>query len=157
MCYTKGCWNKKKKLEKLVDLGTNKIEEELNVVKIMNDLRNLKIMLKHSIMTKELKKKIKLTGKNIIDLDTSSDDSSKHDSEQNDEENLDPANNIAQVVEDNIDLGIVSRSKSAERAKDKEQRWKKKLVRTNTYAPQQPGSSLIEPVSLIDDSVTAVI
>ena len=119
MCYTKGCWSKKEKLEKLVDLGTKKIDGELKVVNIMNDLRNLKIMLKHSIMTKEVKKKIKLTGKNIIDLDTSSDDSSKHDSELNDEENLDPANNLAQVVNDNIDLGIVSRSKSAEKAIEK--------------------------------------
>ena len=74
--YTKGCWRKKAKLQKLVEVGTDKIEGELNIVSIMNDLRNLKIVLKHSLMTKEVKKKLKLTGKNIIDLDTSSDESS---------------------------------------------------------------------------------
>lgn len=82
MFYTKGCWSKKAKLEKLVEIGSEKIEGELDVIKIMNDLRNLKILLKYSIMTKEVKQKIKFTGKNVIDLDSSSQsDDSKGDSE----------------------------------------------------------------------------
>ena len=59
-----------------MDLGSQKIEGELNVVKIMNDLRNLKILLKNTLLTKEIKDKISHTGKNIIDLDSESSDSS---------------------------------------------------------------------------------
>ena len=77
-------------------------------------------------MTKEVKRKIKLTGKNIIDLDTSSDDDcGKYDSGHCDEECENPANGLVQFVNDNIDVGIVSRSKSAEKARAKEQKWKK--------------------------------
>ena len=72
MCYTKGFWKKKAKLEKLIEIGSDKIEGELDVIKIMNDLRNLKILLKYSLMTKDVKQKIKYTGKNVIDLDSSS-------------------------------------------------------------------------------------
>lgn len=74
MIYTKGCWNKKKKLQKLLDVGNDKMDGELDVINIMNDLRNLKIMLTFSIMTRQVREKIQYTGKNIIDLDTSSSD-----------------------------------------------------------------------------------
>ena len=146
MCYTKSCWSKKAKLEKLVELGSDKIEGELNVVNIMNDLRNLKIMLKHSIMTKEVKRKIKLTGKNIIDLDTSSDDDcgGECDSGHGDEERENPANALTQFVNDNIDLGIVSRSKSAEKVRVKEQKWKRSqsIVHKHQQSSQEkPGDA----------------
>ena len=65
------------KLQKLMNIGSNKIEDELNVVKIMNDLRNLKILLKNMCLTKDVKDKIRHTGKNIIDLDSESSDSSQ--------------------------------------------------------------------------------
>lgn len=65
-----------KKLNRLIELGSKRIDGELNVVKIMNDLRNLKILLKSVVMTKEIKDKISHTGKNIIDIDSESSDSS---------------------------------------------------------------------------------
>ena len=87
--YTKGCWNKKKKLQKLLDVGNDKIDGELDVVNIMNDLRNLKIMLTFSIMTRKVREKIQYTGKNIIDLDTSSSESDIA-GDENDEESKKP-------------------------------------------------------------------
>ena len=60
-----------------MDIGSDKIEDELDVVKIMNDLRNLKILLKNMCMTKDVKDKIRHTGKNIIELDSESSDSSQ--------------------------------------------------------------------------------
>ena len=115
MCYSKKCWNKKTKLQKLIDVGSDKMESELNVINIMNDLRNLKIMLKSTFMTKEVKRKIKLTGKNVIDLDTSSDES--NDDQLEDKANIDQANSnpskdLTQMVNENLELEIVSRSRN---------------------------------------------
>ena len=59
----------------MIEVGNDKIDGELDVINIMNDLRNLKIMLTFSIMTRKVREKIQYTGKNIIDLDTSSDES----------------------------------------------------------------------------------
>ena len=76
--YCDKCWSKskKKRLDRLLEQGSKRIEGELNIVKILNDLRNLKILLKNSILTKEIKEKIAHTGKNIIDLDSESSESS---------------------------------------------------------------------------------
>ena len=42
---------KHKKLKKLYDIGYEKIKENLDILKIMKDLTNFKIVLEHSIMT----------------------------------------------------------------------------------------------------------
>ena len=76
------------------------MEGELNVINIMNDLRNLKIIIKNTFMTKEVKRKIKLTGKNVIDLDTSSDESSdKNDSrfDTGADQQIKPYNRVGQI------------------------------------------------------------
>ena len=70
-CFCDFCWTKKKKLQKLKAKGADKIETELNIVKIMNYLRNFKVVLKNSLLTKDVKQKIKHTGKNLIELDSS--------------------------------------------------------------------------------------
>ena len=71
-CFCDFCWSKKKKLQILKEKGAGKIEAELNIVKIMNYLRNFKVVLKNSLMTKDVMEKIKHTGKNLIELDSSS-------------------------------------------------------------------------------------
>jgi hypothetical protein len=71
-CFCDFCWSKKKKLQKLKAQGADKIEGELNIVKIMNYLRNFKVVLKNSLLTKDVKDKIKHTGKNLIELDSGS-------------------------------------------------------------------------------------
>jgi hypothetical protein len=58
VCFPFKSWNKKKKLQKLYDIGSQRIENELNIVKLMNSLRNLKIVLSHSIMNQDIKKQI---------------------------------------------------------------------------------------------------
>lgn len=68
-------------------MGAEKIEGELNIVKIMNYLRNFKVVLKNSLLTKDVKEKIKHTGKNLIELD--SDESSEPMSEDTQEQEID--------------------------------------------------------------------
>lgn len=67
-------------------MGAEKIEGELNIVKIMNYLRNFKVVLKNSLLTKDVKEKIKHTGKNLIELD--SDESSEPMSEDTQEQEI---------------------------------------------------------------------
>ena len=71
-CFCDFCWSKKKKLQILKEKGAGKIEAELNIVKIMNYLRNFKVVLKNSLLTKDVKEKIRHTGKNLIELDSGS-------------------------------------------------------------------------------------
>lgn len=40
-CFRKeNCWEKKEKLKKLFDIGAGRIETELNVVRLMRNMRN---------------------------------------------------------------------------------------------------------------------
>lgn len=57
---------------KLFDKATEKVDKELNVVKVIRNLRNLKILVKHTFMNDEMKEEIKYSNKNIIDLEESS-------------------------------------------------------------------------------------
>ena len=47
----KGTNKKRYKLKKLYDIGYHKIKENLDIVKIMRDLSNIKIVLENSLMT----------------------------------------------------------------------------------------------------------
>ena len=60
------------KLIKLFDKASEKIDKELNVVKVIRNLRNLKILIKNTFMNDEMKEEIKYSNKNIIDLEESS-------------------------------------------------------------------------------------
>ena len=54
----------------MAEKGSERIDEELDIIKIAKRLRNLKILVEHeSMRDKKLKWLIKNTGKNIIDLD----------------------------------------------------------------------------------------
>ena len=44
-------WKKYNKLTKLYKIGEERIEKELDIIKIMNTIRNVKIILKNSIMS----------------------------------------------------------------------------------------------------------
>ena len=52
--------------------GSEKVENHLDVIKIVKSLKKLKILMENSFMTDEVKKQIKHSEKNIIYL--SSDD-----------------------------------------------------------------------------------
>ena len=49
-------WSKKKKLQKLYEIGAERIDNELDIVKLMNSLRNLKIVVANSILNEETKR-----------------------------------------------------------------------------------------------------
>ena len=52
-----------------------KINKEMNMVKLIKGLRNIKILMKNSMMSKEVRKQLMHVDKNVINLDTSSEDS----------------------------------------------------------------------------------
>ena len=50
-CLAKKGNKKSQKLKKLYDIGYEKVKENLDIVKIMKDLSNIKIVLENSLMT----------------------------------------------------------------------------------------------------------
>ena len=57
---------------KIYDYGYHRINSELNIVKLMNNLRNLKILIKHSFAQEPLIwDQVKHSSKNIINLEDS--------------------------------------------------------------------------------------
>ena len=70
-CHTAGS-----KLYRLYDRGTAQIEKELDMVKLLRTVRNIKIFLKQEVLTPEMKLKIKHSTTNVIDIDTSQDEES---------------------------------------------------------------------------------
>jgi hypothetical protein len=51
--FSNNCW--KNKLKKLLKKGSEKLNEEINIIKILKDLRDLKVIIKHSLMNPEIK------------------------------------------------------------------------------------------------------
>ena len=73
MCST-CCFPKRDKFKKLYEEGEDKIESELNIVKIMKTLRDMKILLKGTLMNDVgTKFQVKHAAKNILNLDDTSD------------------------------------------------------------------------------------
>ena len=64
-------WTKYSKLTKLYETGESKIEKELDIIWIMSTLRNMKIILRNSMMSDEVLEQMKHTKKNLINLDSS--------------------------------------------------------------------------------------
>lgn len=54
LCFCDCLWNNKSKMQRLYEKGAGKIEQELDIVQIMNDLRHLKILMKSSLMTRKI-------------------------------------------------------------------------------------------------------
>ena len=50
------CWAKKKKYRKLLEESERKIDKQSDIVRMMHTLKKLKILLKNSLMTKEIKR-----------------------------------------------------------------------------------------------------
>lgn len=64
------------KFSRIFESGKKRLDSELNVIKMINNLRNTRILLKSTLMKEpEIELKIKHDPKNIIDLDVPSDDS----------------------------------------------------------------------------------
>ena len=57
---------------KLYERGQDRIESELNIVKIMKSMRDMKILMKNSLMDNQIRYQIKHSEKNILNLDSTS-------------------------------------------------------------------------------------
>ena len=63
-------WKNGHKFEKIYEKGQARIDHELNIVRFMNNLRNVKILLKASLMKDpEVKTQVKHNKKNLIEID----------------------------------------------------------------------------------------
>ena len=63
----------------------NRLDAELNIVKMIQSLRNMKVLLKSSLLNDDVKFQIAHSNKNFIDLDASSSDSDSELSETEDQ------------------------------------------------------------------------
>ncbi len=70
----KTCWTRKDKFKKLYKEGANRIEANLDIVKIVNNLRMLKILMKNSLMSPEIKFSLNHSHKKYINLDEDDED-----------------------------------------------------------------------------------
>mmetsp|Transcript_1880 Transcript_1880/g.2596 ORF Transcript_1880/g.2596 Transcript_1880/m.2596 type:complete len:210 (-) Transcript_1880:575-1204(-) len=76
-CCLGMCWRNKQKFQKLYNIGSKRIENELNIVKIMKNIKDMKICLRHSLMSGPIKARIAHTNKKVIDLDETGQSSSE--------------------------------------------------------------------------------
>lgn len=63
------CWSNVTKFQQIYNETGDKIETELNIIKIIKNLKDIKILMKYSLLTKELKHQIRHSEKYLIDLD----------------------------------------------------------------------------------------
>ena len=68
-------FKKRDKFIKLYDLSETKINKAMNMVKLVQGLKDIKILMKSSMMSKDVRDQLKHVDKNLINLDTSSEDS----------------------------------------------------------------------------------
>ena len=66
-------WSKSEKLAKLYEEGADRLDTNLNVVKIFKNLRNMRCLMKYSLLTPEIGFMIKNAEHNLINVDDSSD------------------------------------------------------------------------------------
>lgn len=57
--------------------GKRRIEKELDILKIMKSIRNVKILMKNSLLSPDVKFQIAHADKNVIDLELSEESSSE--------------------------------------------------------------------------------
>ena len=69
-----GCCKRESKssLDRLFEIGEAQLEKEMDMVKIIRSLRNLKVFIKDRVMDEKTKLDIYHSAKNIINIDSSS-------------------------------------------------------------------------------------
>ena len=70
-CFFKGCFSNLKMYQNLEKKGSAKIIKEMNIVKIIKNIKYMKMVIDNLIMTPELKFELKHSVSNIIDVDCS--------------------------------------------------------------------------------------
>ena len=66
----------------MIDEAQDRLEKELNIIKIIHSLRNMKVLMKNSLMSEKVKFELAHSNKNFIDLDASSSSDSSDDTER---------------------------------------------------------------------------
>ena len=69
------CWKKKEKLQSLYEQTQEKVDAQLDVMKLIQNLAKLKIILKNSLMSPEITCQIQHSAKFLIDIDDLDDES----------------------------------------------------------------------------------
>lgn len=82
-------WPKKSQFQKLYNKTRDKIERQLNIIKLIKNVRNQKVISKNSILTDMLKQQLKHCEKNVIDLEDTSDFDSASDMENSEDVQID--------------------------------------------------------------------
>ena len=70
----------------MIDEAQDRLDAELNIVKIIHSLGNMKVLLKSSLMTDDVRFKIMHSQKNFINLDESASSSSDSDDDDDSDE-----------------------------------------------------------------------
>ena len=81
-CFPSKLWPKQKRFTKLYNMTKQKLQGELNVIKVIKNLRNQKILAQNSVMTKEVKNQMKHQKQNLLNLEDTSDFDSNASTEQ---------------------------------------------------------------------------
>lgn len=83
---SKCCFSKKDKLQRLYDEGEDKLSMELDIVKILKTIRDMKILVKGTLMNDEdTKFQVKHAPKNILNLDDTDESSSTEEEHNHDD------------------------------------------------------------------------
>ena len=80
MLFCKSLWDKKDYYQKLYDVGSEKMEKELDIVRLIKQIRYMKILMKHSLMSSRVRYELTHSDKNLINVDTSEDEEETKDS-----------------------------------------------------------------------------
>lgn len=67
-------WSKRHQLQKLFSDGEDRIENELNIVKLLNQSRFTQMLLRHLMFSRRIKFSLAHQWKNVIDCDAESDE-----------------------------------------------------------------------------------
>lgn len=80
------CWSKREKLNRLYEKSNDRIDKELDLVKVVKNMKSFRVFLKNFLMTEKIKFEIAHSFKNCVDIDTDSDDEELDPLEEIDEE-----------------------------------------------------------------------
>lgn len=81
-------------MQKLYEIGSDKLEGEMNIVKIIKNLKFLRVLMKKHLADENLQFEIRHDPKNVIDLDAKTEESDKPKSEHSDAEKTAKVHNM---------------------------------------------------------------
>ena len=107
LCFAKSCkvFRPQRKLLRLFNQGKDKIQYELNIIKIIKNLKDLRILVKNKFLDDETRLQIKHNQKNIINIESTSSDNSDdghhhHCQEQEEPIIVDNQSSMTQMIQD---------------------------------------------------------